>query len=97
MTALITVQNSDGVVGRCDAKCYDAKEKGCTCVCGGQNHGAGKPQAVDNTRELADKWVQQARERGQDVTNARRDMETSQEPLFGLKELGRPKEMEMGA
>lgn len=29
----------------------------CDCICGGRNHGAGKQQALDNTRELAESWV----------------------------------------
>lgn len=57
MTALISVRNSDGEVGRCDAKCYNAKTANCNCVCGGKNHGAGLKQAMENTRELADSWI----------------------------------------
>lgn len=48
---LIAIYNSDGCVGRCDAKCYNASEPGCDCICGGMNHGAGKAQAIANTRE----------------------------------------------
>jgi len=58
MSTLISVYNSDGCVGRCDAKCYDAKHPHCDCVCGGKNHGAGLKQATDNTREMADSWIQ---------------------------------------
>jgi hypothetical protein len=46
-------------VGRCDAKCYDAKEPDCDCICGGKNHGAGLHQARDNTRELAEGWLKE--------------------------------------
>lgn len=53
MTTLIAVYNSEGCEGRCDAKCYDA----CTCVCGGKNHGAGAKQATENTRQLAETWI----------------------------------------
>ena len=52
MTTLIASYNSDGCVGRCDAKCYDATTPECDCICGGVNHGAGKQAAMDNTREL---------------------------------------------
>ena len=38
---LIEVWNSEGLVGRCDARCYNAKEVHCECICGGKNHGAG--------------------------------------------------------
>lgn len=54
MTTLIYVGNSGGCVGRCDAKCYDAKEPGCDCICGGLNHGVGLQVALDNTAELVD-------------------------------------------
>jgi len=57
MSTLISVYNSDGCVGRCDAKCYDATGPDCDCVCGGKNHGAGLKQATNNTREMADTWV----------------------------------------
>ena len=57
MATLIAVYNSDGCVGRCDAKCYDATCPDCDCICGGRNHGAGLAVARDNTRELADDWV----------------------------------------
>lgn len=49
MATLIEVRNSSGVVGRCDAKCYNATDPKCDCVCGGHNHGAGLKQAQENT------------------------------------------------
>lgn len=39
MTTLLAVYDSDGCVGRCDAKCYDATHAVCDCLCGGE-HGA---------------------------------------------------------
>ena len=57
MTTLIAVYNSDGCAGRCDAKCYEANEPECDCICHGRNHGAGLKRAVDNTRELAAAWM----------------------------------------
>lgn len=54
---LIAVYNSDGCVGRCDAKCYNANHPHCDCICGGANHGAGKQAAIDNTRELSQRWI----------------------------------------
>ena len=38
---LISVYNSGGCVRRCDAKCHDAKEAKCVCICGGVFHGQG--------------------------------------------------------
>jgi len=50
MTTLIEVRTSRGVVGHCDAKCYDAKHDDCVCVCGGRNHGKGHEKACENVR-----------------------------------------------
>jgi hypothetical protein len=68
LTTLIAPYNSEGCVGRCDAKCCDAAEPGCDYICHGRNHGAGKQHALDNTRELAESWIEQARSAGQDIT-----------------------------
>lgn len=54
---LIAVYNSDGCIGRCDARCYAAKDPECDCVCGGSNHGKGESQAVANTAAHAGAWV----------------------------------------
>lgn len=64
---LIAVYNSDGGVGRCDAKCYNATSHECDCICGGANHGAGQQQAVENTREMVETWIDayQAKHPGQ--------------------------------
>lgn len=65
MSTLIAVYNSEGCVGRCDAKCYDALHPECDCVCGGRNHGAGRAAATENTRALAAEWVERyTREKG---------------------------------
>ena len=57
MTTLIKVRNSRGLVGRCDAHCYEAKFPHCECICQGRNHGAGLAQATSNIRELAQEWI----------------------------------------
>lgn len=59
MTTLISVYNSDGLVGQCDAKCYNAKEPGCQCVCGGANHGAGQQKAIENTERMSETWIEE--------------------------------------
>ena len=84
MTTLIAVYNSEGCVGRCDARCYEAAEPDCDCICGGRNHGAGKEQAIDNTRELAENWLEQARANGQDITHAELAVTVTHELLFEL-------------
>ena len=57
MTTLIAVYTSDGLVGRCDAKCYEATQPTCECICGGHNHGAGIQTAIDHTRHMAQQWI----------------------------------------
>lgn len=51
MATLITVSNSSGIVGRCDAKCHDARFPKCDCICGGMNHGCGGERAQENTNQ----------------------------------------------
>jgi hypothetical protein len=58
MSTLISAYNSDGCIGRCDAKCYDAKKPECDCICGGKNHGIGRNKAIENTGELAEQWIE---------------------------------------
>ncbi len=58
MATLIAVYGSEGCVGRCDARCYEAQDRRCDCICGGRNHGAGLQRALASTVEL----VQQRRE-----------------------------------
>ena len=67
MSTLIAVYNSDGCVGRCDAKCHDAHESDCDCICGGSNHGVGRERAIENTRTRARVWLEAfAEDRGLD-------------------------------
>jgi len=64
MTTLIAVYSGTDdkghpiCVGRCDAKCYEAQHHHCECICGGLNHGAGLSRAIDQTRELAETWIE---------------------------------------
>jgi hypothetical protein len=59
--------NSDGIKGRCDAKCHGAKEPKCECMCGGAFHGAAhRPGGLD--KALKDYWepvLEQAKERAE--------------------------------
>lgn len=59
MTTLIYVGNRSGCIGRCDAKCYEAKEDKCDCVCGGRNHGKGLEKALDNTKEYSEEMIEE--------------------------------------
>lgn len=83
MTTLIAVYNSEGLVGRCDARCYEGRDERCNCVCGGANHGAGEQRAVDNTREHAEKWLVIAAQGGE-VTRFALALLTQMTPLFDL-------------
>jgi hypothetical protein len=56
MVTLISVYSSGGVVGRCDALCYDATQPVCRCICRSKCHGVGREQAEINSRELAETW-----------------------------------------
>lgn len=57
MTTLIIVHTSHGCAGRCDARCYEAKDQACFCICNGKNHGMGLEQAITNTKEQAAAWI----------------------------------------
>jgi hypothetical protein len=50
-------------IGRCDAKCYTALHPDCDCICGGKNHGAGLETATQNTRNLAEQWLDEYAQR----------------------------------
>ena len=82
MTALIAVYTGDGCAGRCDAKCYNAWGPECHCICQGANHGAGKQEAIGNTRELAESWLEQAGLCGHDISLAGLVVDAMHEPLF---------------
>jgi hypothetical protein len=82
VTALIAVYTGDGCIGRCDAKCYNAWGLECHCICPGGNHGAGRQEAIENTRELAESLLEQARAGGPDIAHAEVLIDTLHEPLF---------------
>lgn len=50
MTTIMMLKNEDGkIIGRCDARCYNAKNKKCKCICEGYNHGKGINEAIKFT------------------------------------------------
>lgn len=86
MSTLLSVGNSEGT-RRCDERCYDATHGQCTCCCGGRNHGVGLIHAIDNTRELADSWLDaEAARRGVSRADLTWDLhpEARQEVLFAF-------------
>jgi hypothetical protein len=64
VSTLIAVYNSEGCVGRCDAKCYEAAAGDCHCICGGKNHGAGRQQAERNVRQYTEAQLREIEARG---------------------------------
>ena len=54
---IIEVRTSRGIVGRCDASCYNAEGTDCHCICGGANHGVGVGIAMEDRRYLSDAEV----------------------------------------
>jgi hypothetical protein len=56
---LIAVYKDDKCVGRCDARCYNAKGESCKCVCMGTNHGKGFDEARSNTDANGDKLARE--------------------------------------
>lgn len=60
MTTLMAAYKSDGTcIGRCDAKCYNAKGSTCHCIYGGRNHGAGFAKAQKQTTEKFMRMIQE--------------------------------------
>lgn len=57
MTTVIAVYSSDGCEGRCDARCHNATNPECDCICGGRNHGKGLKQAIENNRQMILAWL----------------------------------------
>jgi hypothetical protein len=57
MATLIEIRNNNGLVGRCDAKCYEAFKPECDCVCEGHNHGVGLTQAQANTEAITKRVI----------------------------------------
>lgn len=65
MATVITFSTSDGIKGRCDAKCHYAREPECDCICGGMNHGCalkGKDPNEPITEALMKALEQKAQE-----------------------------------
>jgi len=52
MTTIYSVYNSNGCVGRCDAKCHEAEGPECECVCGGAFHGVGTKIAKEHRFDI---------------------------------------------
>lgn len=83
MSCLIYASNGDQCIGKCDANCYNAMHPGCDCICGGRNHGVGLKQAITNTQEYAEEWIEKyAKEKGIDKKDLKVNQEIYQLSLF---------------
>jgi hypothetical protein len=68
LTTLISQHDSSGLVGRCDARCHNAKQPKCTCICGGRFHGKGFAQArQDLTVEIFGELLDEAGKKGAEL------------------------------
>ena len=66
MTTLMTYSNSEGS-RRCDAKCHNATNSTCNCICGGKNHGVGEDVARDNVQEYAERELKRLADDGDET------------------------------
>jgi len=67
MAMVIAVYNSDGCVGRCDARCHRAKGFDCNCICGGALHGVGTDIAREDHQYISgEEIIAECRKRGAD-------------------------------
>ena len=86
MTLIAVYKNSGDrtvCVGRCDARCYEAVEPGCECICHGANHGAGKERATTNTQTMAKEWIERYSDE-KFLGSASWDIPALQDTLFDL-------------
>lgn len=65
MATIMAWGDSEGIKGRCDSKCHEAKEPRCECMCGGRFHGAAnRPGGLE--KAIEDFWeeaIEEAKER----------------------------------
>jgi hypothetical protein len=69
MATLMQWGNSDGIQGRCDAKCHNAATSHCNCMCGGRYHGGGRDgtladRVTNYSEEIFEGAAAKAREQG---------------------------------
>lgn len=74
MSTVLSVYNSEGCVGRCDAKCHEAEQPACVCVCKGAFHGKGLKYAQTFSDALEQEFAE----------NLTSDISTSCEVYQGL-------------
>jgi len=57
MATTITIYCNGKIVGRCDARCHEAVNSDCHCVCGGAYHGVGSAAAIEDRFDLTDQEI----------------------------------------
>lgn len=87
---VLTWGNSEGELGRCDAKCHEAVNPICHCICGGRYHGValqpgGLREAMQEyEEEIVDAAKKQASELGYTVkAKSLAELLGGQQPLYG--------------
>lgn len=73
---LIVAGNSSGVYGRCDARCHNATEPDCHCICGGRYH-----RLKSGSRELGEAVKQYGEEMAKRLKAEGADVRTLEEVL----------------
>jgi hypothetical protein len=60
MPTLLALYHANTLLGRCDARCYNATSPAatCDCICGGANHGVGYRQAHENSQRKGEAWLE---------------------------------------
>lgn len=77
MATIIAVYKGSDLVGRCDARCHEAKEPECHCICGGAYHGVGSVSAAAGRFDLTDDEILEG------LRNCRVFRKIEQKKLFG--------------
>lgn len=54
MATVYAVYDNYGLVGRCDARCHEAKKPECNCICGGAHHGVGAKITQEEVNAVTD-------------------------------------------
>ena len=83
-STLLALYLGNSLVGRCDINCFGGDDSRCECVCGGLNHGVGIEQAVEQTRRMADEWIEAHREQGIIFDGVEFGVPVTHDPLFAL-------------
>jgi len=82
MATVMSWSNSEGVKGRCDGRCHNAKGTKCRCMCGGRLHGKARDgtllEVLDkHAKEIFDAARQRCKEKGFTLDTSKYEM-----PLF---------------